>query len=206
MSNLPASGKGLLFVMSGPSGTGKGTICGELIKSGNIFLSVSSTTREKRKGEIDGVTYNYTTVDEFEKMIAGGEMLEYAKYGDNYYGTPKKTVTEMLAAGKNVLLEIEPQGAALVKSKMPEAVLLFILPPSARELKKRLCERGRESDEEIAKRLQAAGWELSQAPLYNKMFVNDDLGECVERVGEYISEKTRERAFLDNLIEELQDI
>ena len=194
--------KGILFVMSGPSGTGKGTICDELLKRYDIFLSVSTTTREIRKGETEGVTYNYTTVANFERMIKNDEMLEYAKYGNNYYGTPQKTVREMIDSGKNVLLEIEPQGAMQVKKIFTDAILMFIVPPSMAELKKRLTERGRENEEQIDERLTAARWEFGEAVNYNKVFINDDLDECVEAVISYMNEKTSERNFLNKLLKE----
>lgn len=188
--------------MSGPSGTGKGTICSELLRSEDIYLSVSSTTREIRKDEIDGVTYNYTTVENFKKMIDSGEMLEYATYSGNYYGTPKKSVDEMLQKGTNVLLEIEPQGALKVKKLFPEAVLIFIIPPSMKELKKRLSERGRESEEQISERLEAAKWEFTQSPMYDCIFINDDLDECVKEVAEMIRDKVRKRDLVDKLLTE----
>ena len=194
--------KGILFVMSGPSGTGKGTICDELLKRYDIFLSVSTTTREIRKGETEGVTYNYTTVANFERMIKNDEMLEYAKYGNNYYGTPQKTVREMIDSGKNVLLEIEPQGAMQVKKIFTDAILMFIVPPSMAELKKRLTERGRENEEQIEERLTAARWEFGEAVKYNIVFINDDLDECVESVISYMNEKTSERNFLNKLLKE----
>ncbi|MCD8180509.1 MAG: guanylate kinase [Firmicutes bacterium] len=196
--------RGILFVMSGPSGTGKGTICERLLenKENDIFLSVSSTTREIRKNEIDGVTYNYTTEDNFKRMIENGEMLEYAVYSGNYYGTPKKTVEDMLEKGKNVLLEIEPQGALKVKERMPDAELMFIVPPSMRELKKRLEERGRESAEQIAERLEAAKWEFTQSPKYNSVFVNDDLDACVREVEQAMRDKARSRALVEKLLTE----
>ena len=173
--------RGVLFVMSGPSGTGKGTICNELLANENndVFLSVSSTTREKRKGETDGVTYNYTTVENFKKMIDNGEMLEYAMYSGNYYGTPKKTVEDMLEGGKNVLLEIEPQ-----------------------VLKQRLEDRGRETAEQIEERLEAAKWELSQSTKYDCIFVNDELGECVREVEETMRDKVQKRNLVDKLLAE----
>ena len=190
--------------MSGPSGTGKGTICERLLtdESNNIFLSVSSTTREIRKGETDGVTYNYTTREGFEKMIADGEMLEYAEYNGNYYGTPKKAVADMLSAGKNVLLEIEVQGAFKVKNIFPDAVLMFIIPPSMAELKKRLSERGRETEEQIAERMETAKWEFTKSPLYNHIFINDDLDTCVKEVEAVMRSESVKRGLVDKLISE----
>lgn len=195
--------RGVLFVMSGPSGTGKGTICSKLLETEDIFLSVSSTTREIRKGEVDGETYNYTTRENFEKMIKAGEMLEYAEYSGNYYGTPKKAVEDMLLAGKNVLLEIEPQGALKVKAAFAEAVLVFVVPPSFEELRKRLVERGRETPEQISERLAASRWEIEQAYKYNYIVVNDELNECVDEVAGILHKKTEERCRIDKLLKEL---
>lgn len=194
--------RGLLFVMSGPSGTGKGTICEKLLENEDIFLSVSSTTREKRAGETDGVTYNYTTVENFKKMIENGEMLEWAVYSGNYYGTPKKSVEEMLKSGKNVLLEIEPQGALKVKQLFPEAFLLFVIPPSMKELKHRLTERGRESAEQIEERLKAARWEFEQAQRYDYIFVNDNLDICTEEIAAVMQDKVRKSGLVNKLLEE----
>ena len=196
--------RGVLFVMSGPSGTGKGTICERLIANAdnNVFLSVSSTTREIRNGETDGVTYNYTTTEKFEKMIADGEMLEYAKYSGNYYGTPKKAVADMLSQGRNVLLEIEVQGALKVKNIFPDAVLMFVVPPSMAELKKRLTERGRETEEQIKERMETAKWEFSKSPLYSRIFINDSLDECVKEVEDAMREESEKRALVDKLISE----
>lgn len=194
--------RGMLFVMSGPSGTGKGTICGELLKREDIFLSVSSTTREIRKGETDGVTYNYTTVEDFKRMIDNGEMLEYAVYNGNYYGTPQKTVEDMLDKGMNVLLEIEPQGALQVKKMIEDANLIFVIPPSMKELKKRLTERGRETEEQIKERLDSAKWEFEQSGKYNYIVVNDDLGRCVDEVCEILHEKVKKHGLVDSLLSE----
>ncbi|MDY3032071.1 MAG: guanylate kinase [Clostridia bacterium] len=195
-------GRGILFVMSGPSGTGKGTICKELLRTENIFLSVSATTREIRVGEVDGVTYNYLYREEFEELIEAGEMLEYAIYNGNYYGTPKQNVEKMLDKGTNVLLEIEPQGALNVKSQFPEAVLLFVVPPSMAELKRRLEERGRENEAQIAERMAAAKWELEQAPKYNYVVVNDDFDECVREVTEIFHRKIEDRERVEALLNE----
>ncbi|MCC8169791.1 MAG: guanylate kinase [Oscillospiraceae bacterium] len=194
--------RGILFVMSGPSGTGKGTICEELLKTEDIFLSVSSTTREIRKGEVDGHTYNYTTRENFERLIAAGEMLEYAEYNGNYYGTPRRTVEEMLSEGKNVLLEIEPQGALKIKSMFPEAVLVFVLPPSMAELKKRLIERGRETEEQIKERMDAAKWEMEQSPKYSYVVVNDELQGCVNEVADILHRRVKDSNFVDKLLRE----
>ena len=172
--------KGILFVLSGPSGTGKGTVCKAVLeREDDLTLSVSATTRERRIGEIDGETYHYVTKDAFEAMIDKGEMLEYAQYNGNYYGTPKASIEELLNNGRDVLLEIEPQGALQVKKLFPEAVLVFLVPPSMAELKNRLVTRGRESEAEIAERIANAKWELEQADKYTVLIVNDDFEECV---------------------------
>ncbi|MBR0365358.1 MAG: guanylate kinase [Clostridia bacterium] len=194
--------KGILFVLSGPSGTGKGTVCKKLLEREDIFLSVSATTRSRREGETEGVTYHYVTKDEFKKMIDEDEMLEYAEYNGNYYGTPKRSVVSLLDAGRDVLLEIEPQGALKIKQMFPEAVLIFLVPPSMKMLKERLITRGRESMEEIDKRIAASRWELQQADKYNKQIVNDDLDICVDEVMAYITEKRSERMMVKSLIDE----
>lgn len=194
--------KGLLFVMSGPSGTGKGTICKVLEKDEGIFLSISSTTREKRVGEIEGVTYNYLSKDEFQSLIDAGDMLEWATYDGNFYGTPKQTVEKMLSEGKNVILEIDVQGAFNVKKIFPETVLIFVLPPSMEELKKRLIERGREGTESIQNRMEVAKQELELAAQYNYVIINDDLDKCVEEVREFIKETEEKRNLIVNLLNE----
>lgn len=195
--------KGNLFIISGPSGTGKGTLCNELLKNDNIFLSISATTRDKRIGEVDGVTYYYTTEEIFKSMIDNDEMLEYAIYSGNYYGTPKKAVEDMLIQGKNVILEIEVQGALKVKSIMPEAVMIFLVPPSIEELRKRLKERGRESEAEIERRIEAAKWEISQSPKYNHIIVNDDLQSTVTETLATIKKENERQQMIDRLLSEI---
>lgn len=195
--------RGILFVLSGPSGTGKGTVCNEIMmREDKLTISVSSTTREKRVGETDGETYNYVSKDDFLGMIDRDEMLEYAIYNGNYYGTPKKTVEELLLDGKDVMLEIEPQGALQVKKLFPEAVLIFLVPPSMAELKNRLITRGRESAEEIEQRIKNAKWELEQADKYTVLIENDDIEDCVCDVLDYIESKRKERNKVNSLINE----
>ena len=176
--------KGILIVLSGFSGSGKGTIMKELMKkySDQYALSISATTRSPRPGETDGVEYFFRTKEQFEKMIADDELIEYAKYVDNYYGTPKAYVEEQLAAGKDVILEIEIQGALKIKKKFPEAVLIFVTPPSAGELRNRLAGRGTETPEKIAARLSRAAEESKQMDDYDFILVNDEVDRCVEKM------------------------
>lgn len=176
--------KGILIVLSGFSGSGKGTIMKELMRrySEQYALSISATTRNPRPGETDGVEYFFRTKEEFESMIERDELIEYAKYVENYYGTPKAYVEEQLAAGKDVILEIEIQGALKVKDKFPDTVLMFVTPPSAEELKKRLVGRGTEEMSVIESRLSRAVEEAQGIESYDYLVVNDDLDECVEEV------------------------
>lgn len=180
--------KGILVVVSGFSGSGKGTIMKRLMsKYGeNYALSVSATTRAPRPGEVHGVDYFYLTTEEFEKMIEQDQLIEYAKYVTNYYGTPKAYVEEQLNAGKNVILEIEMQGALKVKKKYPETVLLFVTAPSAEEVRKRLIGRNTESMEVIDARMQRAYEESYGLDDYDYLVINDDLEECVECVNNII--------------------
>lgn len=178
---------GRLFVLSGPSGAGKGTICKELIKREGIDLSVSMTTRAPRGGEEHGKSYYFVTDEEFQKTINEHGFLEYAKIYDHCYGTPKKYVMDMLAQGKDVILEIEMQGAFQVKSAYPTGTLIFVLPPSLAELRKRLIERGTEDEEEIRIRQQATLNEIGLIHDYDYYIINDNLEEAVEKVKHIIS-------------------
>lgn len=175
--------KGLLLVVSGPSGVGKGTLMKLLLeKNPNIKLSVSATTRSPRPGEVDGESYYFLTRPQFEEMIAQDGFLEYAIYGENCYGTPKRMVEEARSAGQDVLLEIEVQGAMQVKKKCPDAVLIFILPPSFEELESRLIGRHTETQEAVEKRLKAAKGELLHAGEYDYAVINDNLEEATQQL------------------------
>lgn len=168
--------KGILCVISGPAGVGKGSVCKDYLSRYNdTFLSVSATTRQPRPGEENGINYYFKTKDEFEKMIANDELLEYASFCGNYYGTPEKEVRSSLEEGKDIILEIEVQGALKVKEIMPEAVLIFIFPPSFEELEKRLTGRNTETPEVIKKRLERAKEELVISKQYDYVVVNDEI-------------------------------
>ncbi len=176
--------RGILIVVSGFSGSGKGTIMKELVKRypDNYALSVSATTRNPREGEVDGREYFFRTKEEFEKMIAKDELIEYAKYVENYYGTPKEYVEKHLAEGKDVILEIEIQGALKVKKAFPDTLLLFVTPPDANELKRRLVGRGTETMEVIESRMGRATEEAEGMHQYDYLVINDRLDECVEEM------------------------
>ena len=196
--------RGNLFIVSGPSGAGKGTICNHFLKDDDVYLSVSVTTRNRRNEEIEGVTYFYDTIEGFEKRIQDGKMLEWAKYGDNYYGTPKDIVEGKLNNGINVILEIEVQGAFKVKEQMNDAVMIFIVPPSMKELHQRLIDRGRESIGEINKRIDIAKGELKKAIYYDHIVVNDNLEDSVKKVRNIIDERKEKTNLVSKLIEELE--
>ena len=174
--------RGRLFVISGPSGTGKGTICKELIKDEKIRLSVSMTTRNPREGEVHGVSYYFATKEEFLQKIDAGGFLEYAEVFGNYYGTPKMEVLELLDKGMDVLLEIDVQGALQIKDVYPEAVLVFILPPSMEELRARLTGRATETQDVVERRLGEAAKEISYVKQYDYAVINDDLDEAIDNV------------------------
>ena len=175
--------KGILVVVSGFSGSGKGTIMKELLsRYDNYALSVSATTRNPREGEQDGREYFFKTREEFEEMIASDALIEYACYVENYYGTPRAYVEEQLALGKDVILEIEIQGALQIRKRFPDTLLLFISPPDARTLEKRLVGRGTESMDVIENRLSRAVEEAEGIESYDYFIINDDLNTCVEQV------------------------
>ena len=179
--------KGILVVVSGFSGSGKGTIMKELLRRyDNYALSISATTRSPREGEEDGREYFFKTREEFEKMIAEDALIEHASYVGNYYGTPRAYVEQQLALGKDVILEIEIQGALQIKKRFPDTLLLFISPPDARTLKERLVGRGTESMEVIESRLARAVEEAEGIESYDYFIINDDLEICVEQVHQMI--------------------
>lgn len=176
--------QGILIVVSGFSGAGKGTIMKELLKRypDQYALSVSATTRGPRPGEVDGTDYFFRTREQFEEMIAQDELIEYAQYVNNYYGTPKSYVQKQLSKGKDVILEIEIQGALKVKEKFPDTMLLFVSTPSAQILKERLVGRGTEDEATIHARLARAVQESEGIENYDYFVINDELSECVEKV------------------------
>lgn len=183
--------KGKLFVYAGASGVGKGTIMKELLKrDDSIKLSVSATTRSPREGEVDGREYFFVTREKFEEMIGEQGFLEHAQYCDNYYGTPKAYVDEQLEKGYNVFLEIELQGAQNVLKLRPDAVSIFILPPSVEELERRLRDRGTETEDAIMKRLSQAKVEMDHAKMYRYNVINDDLEKAIEDVLEIVRKET----------------
>ena len=196
--------KGILTVVSGFSGAGKGTIIKELRKKYDYELSISATTRKPRKGDVDGVDYFFKTREEFEQMIEENKLIEWAEYVGNYYGTPKEYVEQQLKAGKDVLLEIEMQGGMLVKEQFPEAVLIFITPPSYEELASRLKGRGTETEEQISKRLKRAGEEVAYMKSYDYLVVNDKLEDAVECVNQIIQNEHCRVCNCENLIEHME--
>lgn len=200
--------RGILIVISGFSGAGKGTVVNELVKDTESYaLSISMTTRNPRPGDVDGVQYFFVSREKFEETIANGGLLEYAQYCDNYYGTPKAYVEEQLAKGKNVILEIEIQGALKIKKQFDDAVLFFITPPSIDELVKRLRARGTETEEVIQKRVARAAEEAKGIEEYDYLIVNDELSACVEDIKKVVAAAKaapkRNKEFINEIRDEL---
>ncbi|MCR5476156.1 MAG: guanylate kinase [Lachnospiraceae bacterium] len=203
------SEKGILLVISGFAGTGKGTVVKALMEAHPAYmLSVSMTTRAPREGEQEGVSYFFTTREEFEKTIAEGGLIEHASYVGNYYGTPRAFVEKQLAQGRNVILEIEIQGAKQVKEQYPDAVLVFITPPTARELERRLRGRGTETEDVIRKRLSRAAEEASRMEEYDYIVVNDVVETCAAQIHEIVQASRRRASacgeLCSRIAEELQ--
>lgn len=184
--------KGMLVVLSGPSGSGKGTVLKEFLKDEDFGLSVSATSRKPRPGDKEGVTYFFKTREEFEEMIKNDEFFEYAQFGGNYYGTPKKYVLDQINNGKNIILEIEVQGAMQVKKAVPDAVLIFITTPDITVLRERLEGRQTEEQEVVDQRIEIALSEIEYLNCYDYLVVNDDLEKTVEDL-KTVVEKAREK-------------
>lgn len=188
--------EGLKIVLSGPSGSGKGTIVKELIKDEQFLLSISATTRNPRQGEEEGVHYFFKTKEDFETMIAEDAFLEYACFCENYYGTPKAFIEESVKQGKDVILEIEVQGAQQIKNIYPEAVFIFVIPPSLTELEQRLIGRNTEAHDVIQKRLARAKEELALYKEYDYIVINDTLVEAIDKIKTIVlAEKLKSQHF-----------
>lgn len=203
--------KGILIVVSGFSGAGKGTLMKKLMEDyDNYALSISMTTRTPRPGEVDGREYFFVTREQFEEKIGQDGLIEYANYCGNYYGTPRAYVEQQLEAGKDVVLEIEIQGALKIKEKFPTALLLFVMPPSAEELRKRLIGRGTETQEIIDQRMHRAIEEAQGIEQYDYIVINDQLEECVKElhalIGAARNTPSRNEEFINNMREELKTI
>lgn len=204
--------RGILIVISGFSGAGKGTVVKRIMEKYHdaYALSISMTTRSPRTGEVDGEHYFFVSKEQFEKTISEDGLIEHARYCDNYYGTPKAYVEKQLSEGKNVILEIEIQGALLVKEKFPETLLLFVTPPGAEELKRRLVGRGTETMEQIDARMKRA---IDEAPImdkYDYIVVNDEVEKCVDKIHELVDaakhSTSRNREFIEMMKKELANL
>ena len=197
--------KGVLAVVSGFSGAGKGTLMKELLALNDSYaLSISATTRAPREGEVDGREYFFLTKEKFEDMIEKGQLIEYAQYVGNYYGTPRAFVEKQLEAGKNVILEIEVQGAMNVKQMFPEAVTIFVTPPDAKELYRRLEGRGTESREVIDGRMRRALEEANLMGFYDYLLINDDLEESTKELNELIMQSRNRMCMQEPFIEKIK--
>lgn len=195
--------RGTLFVYSGPSGVGKGTLLAPLMEGGNIRFSVSMTTRAPRTGEVDGREYYFVTREAFEKAIEENGLLEYAEYNGNYYGTPRAMVEQQLAQGVDVVLEIEVQGARKVHAAFPDAVMVFILPPTYEELRQRLTGRATEPPEAVERRLAAAKKELACAREYDYIIVNGQLKTAREQLRAVFAAAKCEKRFMEEFIDKV---
>lgn len=197
--------KGLLIVFSGPSGSGKDTVLAELKKRDiNMEQSISVTTREMREGERDGVDYFFSDVETFEKNIKEGYFLEYVKYGSNYYGTPKKRIEELINGGANVFLKIEVEGAGNVRKAFPDAVSVFIIPPSMSELENRLKGRGTETEESFKKRFEIAKEEIKRACEYDYIVENDSVSVCADKVCAIIEAEAHKYARMKTFVDDMK--
>ncbi|MHC6179554.1 guanylate kinase [Clostridium sp. JNZ X4-2] len=199
--------KGLLVVISGPSGTGKSTVCKALIKKSKFWISISATTRSPRKGEVDGINYYFLTEGDFKDKIKNNNFLEYAKVYGNYYGTPKSKVLKAIEEGNDVVLEIDIQGALMVKEAYPEGVFIFILPPSMEELKKRIINRGSETPESFITRFNSAYKEINYVSKYNYVVINDTVDNAVNNIESIImAEKCRVDRVKDEILDPKEGI
>ncbi|MCH3964046.1 MAG: guanylate kinase [Clostridium sp.] len=198
---------GLLIIISGPSGTGKGTVCKSLLKKNDFWLSISATTRNPREGEINGTNYYFLTKQDFESKIGNNDFLEYAEVYGNYYGTPKDKVLEAINQGRDVLLEIDIQGALKVKESYPDGIFIFILPPSMDELKHRIINRGSETAESLMIRFKSAYNEINYISKYNYAVINDTVQNAVEKIESIITaEKCRVYRLKDDIFKFKEDI
>lgn len=203
MTLVKHKNRGVLIVISGPSGAGKGTICKELLeKHKEIQLSVSATTRSPREGEVDGINYHFLTKENFLQRVSENDFLEYAEVYGNYYGTPKSNVEEILDSGKDVILEIDIQGALKVKEQSEDGVFIFILPPSMEELKQRIIKRGSETPESLMTRFKSAYQEINYVSKYNYAVVNDTVDSAVNKIESIL---TAEKCRVDRLKETILD-
>ena len=193
--------KGQLIVLSGPSGVGKSTVIAELMAQRQLYFSVSYTTRQPRVGEQDGVNYNFVSRQEFERMIADNELLEYAEYVDNYYGTSLKVIREKLDSGIDVLLDIEVKGAAKVRKSCPEAIFIFMIPPSFEELSRRLHVRNTDNEDVITGRLEKARLEYKEIPNYDYLVINDKVSNAVGEIESILAAAECRVANRKNIIE-----